>query len=154
MLVINKERQSYYTGHDSLIILITKFLFWYFHVITISTTTWIWKYQAELTLNWRIRCHSTIRRAYYWQFFFSFNIVESLHHIRRWNNTRCFHLVNYSDENGSIKFWCVLILIISRVKDGSGSHFRAGSSKEWRSVRAHLIQNSIQYSKLCCVYGT
>lgn len=86
--------------------------------------------------------------------FFSFNIVESLHHIRRWNNTRCFHLVNYSDENGSIKFWCVLILIISRVKDGSGSHFRAGSSKEWRSVRAHLIQNSIQYSKLCCVYGT
>lgn len=61
---------------------------------------------------------------------FFFNILESLYHLRRWNNTRCFHLVNFSDANGSIEFWCVLILIISRVKDGADGHFRAGSSKE------------------------
>ena len=63
-------------------------------------------------------------------FVFFFNIVESLYHLRRWNSTGCFHLVNCSDENESIEFWCVLILIISRVRDGAGGHFRAGSSKE------------------------
>ena len=60
---------------------------------------------------------------------FFFNILEPLYHLRRWNNTRCFHLVNFSDANGSIEFWCVLILIISRVKDGADGHFRAGLVK-------------------------